>query len=968
MEPQDDRPLPKLHHLPPELLDHIMFFLPPTSIVHLMVNKKLRSACEQFLYEDIDVVDKPNRSLHLLRTFVLRPDLALLVRRFRISLEWCIPGSTNRYRIPHLLQPNEIAALSLAKNIRSLALPGLGWLSDPSLAYIYEMVSQIELTSLDTIENYSPDSDIGLMVSTLRSRLLSLPKLEDLSLNFVMDSIHTPTGREKAVLNKVAVQVPDIPSLNRFRGDVRSAKAFLNAATELSTLDLSFQFTDPLRLTPTIMAALPSYSATPDVPAYSAEPTDTLPGYNESGTSAPLNSFVSSRGINDKLPNHFKINNNYVVPQLMPSDLEAHVVLLGAFHRLKQEVLSLKGVKADIPMEPEERWAVFLQRAVYRFEQWAIRMVGGEGEEDEESKPRVLKPNEVPPLDVMMDGASFPIPDPDPALFAFLILALGSFPHRSFPLVQLASSIDQETLLPHPAAEGRVAAFGSFTGQPFEPPINTTSEETVAVFCPSCSQPNTIPWITYKGDGYAQRAFACACSHCKFEFNTETLGVLKFFQDLEKFMMDTNRNFMANTVLDYQSGLPVDPQMSNLLCLQYLRLREGMNPIRPESLGKQIGWTFKALEAYCRKGLMARRDKPHMGTPRQLNILIAPYRSPGLASLDLASAVMRQMGFIEKMVNLGFTEPGRWEEDNDTLTRCVVRYHHFLDVMAAMPGKFAVPTLDIDLAWHTHQLLCNSYRKLKDIIGIVPDHDDKVGQGALSTAYDNTAEVWKERFGVPYAVCGCIPLIKTLDMEDGVSSSSGFSLFSKKGKSKADVPEKPITNPRPDLISTSNDAAGQTHASDHDSVAIINPGQTNKMQAQMRRQELSKRAKELGKAVAKGKADGWAEAMSKREVGHTPSFLCPVHYGAVKSFGKFGQGDCTAYSGGAVEGNFQIGECVKGNGMYSLCVAQVDQVRGGPEETVKYSAIMRGDSDLMGDQGWVVSAQFTGYLGGFGDV
>lgn len=158
-------------------------------------------------------------------------------------------------------------------------------------------------------------------------------------------------------------------------------------------------------LTPTIMAALPSYSATPDVPAYSAEPTDTLPGYNESGTSAPLNSFVSSRGINDKLPNHFKINNNYVLPQLMPSDLEAHLVLLGAFHRLKEEVLSLKGVKADIPMEPEERWAVFLQRAVYRFEQWAIRMIGGEGEDDEESKeskPRVLKPNEVPPLDVMM--------------------------------------------------------------------------------------------------------------------------------------------------------------------------------------------------------------------------------------------------------------------------------------------------------------------------------------------------------------------------------------------------------------------------------------------------------------------------------------------------------------------------------------------------------------------------------------
>lgn len=51
------------------------------------------------------------------------------------------------------------------------------------------------------------------------------------------------------------------------------------------------------------------------------------------------------------------------------------------------------------------------------------------------------------------------------------------------------------------------------------------------------------------------------------------------------------------------------------------------------------------------------------------------------------------MNFIEKMVQLGFTEPGRWEDDNDTLTRCVVRYHHFLDLMSSAGGKFAVPTL-----------------------------------------------------------------------------------------------------------------------------------------------------------------------------------------------------------------------------------------------------------------------------------
>ncbi|KAG9048669.1 hypothetical protein FS837_012297 [Tulasnella sp. UAMH 9824] len=233
---QQGQPPPNLDHLPPELLDHIMFFLPPTSIVHLMINRKLRSTCEQFLYRDIYVADMANRSLRLLTTFVLRPDLALLVRRLRMDLDWCIPESSIIYTIPHLLKPDGIAALSPAKNIRSLGLSYLGWLSHPSLAHIYNMVSQMDLTSLEIIEDYYPEPNIELLMSNLRSTLLSLPKLEDLSLKFHPD---------KAELIK-NIEVPDVPSLNRYRGDVRFAKAFLNATTQLSTLELHFEYNDPL--------------------------------------------------------------------------------------------------------------------------------------------------------------------------------------------------------------------------------------------------------------------------------------------------------------------------------------------------------------------------------------------------------------------------------------------------------------------------------------------------------------------------------------------------------------------------------------------------------------------------------------------------------------------------------------------------------------------------------------------------
>jgi hypothetical protein len=34
----------------------------------------------------------------------------------------------------------------------------------------------------------------------------------------------------------------------------------------------------------------------------------------------------------------------------------------------------------------------------------------------------------------------------------------------------------------------------------------------------------------------------------------------------------------------------------------------------------------------------------------------------------------------------------------------------FLDLMALSPTLFSVPTLDIDLVWHTHQLMPEKYR------------------------------------------------------------------------------------------------------------------------------------------------------------------------------------------------------------------------------------------------------------------
>ncbi|KAG8927126.1 hypothetical protein FRC01_007979 [Tulasnella sp. 417] len=609
----------------------------------------------------------------------------------------------------------------------------------------------------------------------------------------------------------------------------------------------------------------PSYtSASVQAPAYAAAPvtggSDALPEYGDAN--GPSSIFVPSQGMDDKLPNHFKINNQYVKAQVLPSELQAHLVLLGAFYRLREEVRTFKG-KVDLSMEPDERWAVFLQRAVYRFEQWAVRMIGGEGQEEVLGEgPKVLAPNEVPPLDVLMVWHTYML-NPRTYYEDCLRKLPGLLRIGSLPLMQLAGSIDSETLFPHPPSESRVAAFTSFTGQPFDCPLNTTSDET------AMDLPNE-----------ALGAFATIADSCSPERPLEFESFMKIWR---------------NALLAQTEPSSPEAQWSQVLTATILSLKQGTAPAPAQIWGKQIGWTMKAVEDYCRIGMLGKKNQPWIATPRPLNIILSAYRQPGQFSLDLASAVLRQMNFIEKMVNLGFTEQARWEEDHDALTRCVVRYHSFLDLMASTAGNFVVPTLvgnsrltsfcefDIDLAWHTHQLLCDSYRKLKDVIGIIPDHDDKVSQGALSDAYDKTAEAWKARFGVPYSICGCLPQ----DVAGGGSGGSSFSFFSKKGKSKSAL-ERPLENPRPDLLSPSDEAAEQTHPSDHHAVAIVNPGEPNAAEAQLRRRELAKRAKDLGKSVEKGKADQWGEVMHKRAVDHTPSFLCPVQYGVQTPFSKFG--------------------------------------------------------------------------------
>ncbi|KAG8920190.1 hypothetical protein FRC01_000881, partial [Tulasnella sp. 417] len=213
--------------------------------------------CEQALYRSISLPRHPRRSIRLLETFLLRPDLALLVRHLEIDLSWRRPGPFPPGQVPSALQPDGLEALSLAKNIKSLSLDGT-WIWKPEMAEFRETIFNMKLVQLevplisdpdvlpeciyqrvlnedsDGEENWDGESgslggDLGNKICRL---LQAQPLLGELKLT---DPEISHTTKQSLQEN---LQVTDVPSLKSLQADPYVAMAFLRVAPRLESLNL----------------------------------------------------------------------------------------------------------------------------------------------------------------------------------------------------------------------------------------------------------------------------------------------------------------------------------------------------------------------------------------------------------------------------------------------------------------------------------------------------------------------------------------------------------------------------------------------------------------------------------------------------------------------------------------------------------------------------------------------------------
>lgn len=164
----------------------------------------------------------------------------------------------------------------------------------------------------------------------------------------------------------------------------------------------------------------------------------------------------------------------------------------------------------------------------------------------------------------------------------------------------------------------------------------------------------------------------------------------------------------------------------------------------------------------------------HFHVAREYARLFHKYAGPEAKASSLTSelrgAVIRQCDFVDKMsAKIWIRSPAL----PGTLRRAIDRYGKFLALIRLHPGMIVVPTLDIDLAWHTHQCSAAAYSDdVQELTGKFVDHNDKLGKPVLGTGMAETKRLYRIQFGEDYRHCGCWECEALLDhVEEAVKQA-----------------------------------------------------------------------------------------------------------------------------------------------------------------------------------------------------
>ncbi|KAH9930341.1 uncharacterized protein B0H18DRAFT_1117024 [Fomitopsis serialis] len=561
----------------------------------------------------------------------------------------------------------------------------------------------------------------------------------------------------------------------------------------------------------------------------------------------------------------YRIGSRTVPQSLVNTEhVKAHLGLLAAFKELRQRVETCPDdYLPDIAqfLDGSQRWAWF-----HRWVKYVKR-----------TELATWVTEEAPPLDVLMMWHAYML---NPTWYAEdcdRIAVLGTL--RLLNSYFMPAVILMGDLTLYEPCEERTLTWFEQTDTPFDPLASMSCLLHRATRCPGCGRLNDVPFLNEDGSGYLQRSFRYMCI-CGLSITKTALAMDKFADDLVANHRSNPRQpsvYLAGTL--HTRTNPRDwsraGEIKNRLAF-HDSLRAVSKMLRTEwkhSIKEKFGYSISNL--------------PQMLV---LSRTMNAYTDDRPFSVDLVAAVLRQGTFIDAMDSLGWLTPGYFDDNQNAvlLTHALARYHAFLDLLSSASSPFFVPTLDIDIVWHTHQLKGDEYTKeSKEFVGWYVDHDDRVEEIYLANGLDETCHAWQERFGMPYMHCGC-------PLPDEKMSSKLHQITRRLGSSKI--------------------RTRATHASEHDAVrARRNHPAYFTDPHEARALELRRRRERDGRRVLEGKMD---EELYRRGQMHISTYLMPLP-GAQVGPGPSEQwaAPCVVTFPGAF-GTTGVGACIAGVNHY----------------------------------------------------
>ncbi|KAH9049000.1 hypothetical protein EDB84DRAFT_1410083 [Lactarius hengduanensis] len=595
-----------------------------------------------------------------------------------------------------------------------------------------------------------------------------------------------------------------------------------------------------------------------------------LPPYSEVHEPSPLYSpsqplASSSSGSRDK-PLTFRIGLHELQDSLVKiKHLKLHLCFLGALHDLRKRVQS--EAPATWPplireLDGERRWLWFVNLAVERFQRWVEHI-------SPPSTPNTFAKfvrNDMPPLDVWMVLHAYLL---SPQSFAEDCVRIGSLKPLAiltvaipdFFLDALETIHDMVKWKPHSSSRLNWVTKTGLSFDPFECAAVLSDQE---LLCPKCKAAVNVPYVTTEEMGYAQQKFSRACPFCTFEITRETLAVAKLTTDLTAHLLHRPQTGSTNMQLflpgtlrnelgeDTARAVDIKQILLNLKPIDQFNSRKWQeNQGASVAMAESLGWKLSEIK----------KSLPKLEKPKIISKVLGAYVDQRPFSVDLIGAVLRQGSFVKKIYDLGWTSSSYFEkhEDAAVLHHAIVRYHAFLDLVASSQRMLVVPTLDIDLVWHSHQLSGPRYHKdCKTNVGRYVDHDDRVEQFHLSDAFDATCRAWEKRYGIPYTQCGC-------PLPGNTIGQKLARLVPLSGSKHYPLARLAPPADQPEILAAS-------HPSDHNTVAVLGLPNNSAAKAQRDSKALRRGEREVSR-VRKGEI---SQEEFERNAGHSAPFLVPV--------------------------------------------------------------------------------------------